>query len=76
MKAQAERAAPGGTKVALPQAKERFKAQVCVYCRGRSGARVGNLPIAGPVVYCKKHATQFESDKAWEAKYKREMGLN
>jgi hypothetical protein len=74
-KAQAERAAPSTSKVALPQAKERFEKQVCIYCQGKGGLRVGRLAITGNVYFCKKHKAQYESDKNWETKYKRETGL-
>ena len=73
--ALAERAAPGGTNVALPQAKERFEAQVCIYCCGKAGLKVGYLSITKSICYCKEHGEQYQSDKAWEAKYKLEMGL-
>jgi hypothetical protein len=73
--AQAKRAAPESSKVALPRAKERFEKQVCVYCRGKLNRRVGLLPITGPVMYCKDHVEQYKDDKAWEAKYKLETGM-
>ena len=69
--AMAERAAPDGRNEALPQAKERWKAGVCIYCRGRTGRRVGLLAITGKVYFCKDHREQYQKDKAWEAKHKK-----
>ena len=74
-KALAARASSSGTKAVLPQAKERWRKQICIYCAGRVGARVGYLAITGPVIFCQKHKKQYDDDKAWEEKYKRELGL-
>lgn len=74
-KALAERAAPGNSNVAIPMAAQRWKAGVCVYCGKKGRLRVGRMAISGNVYFCAKHAAQYHDDKAWEAKYKREMGL-
>ena len=76
-RAMKERTGQGqGTNVALPLAKARFKAQVCVYC-GKQGPRLrtGLLAISGPCWFCREHEGQYQEDKAWEAKYKLQEGL-
>jgi len=65
-----------GTFVPLPRALARFEAQVCVYCRKKGPRlRTGSLAISGPVFFCKKHEAQYQDDKAWEIKYKKQEGL-
>jgi hypothetical protein len=75
-KAQAERAAGASdTKVAIPMAAKRWQEGVCVYCASNRKLRVGRLAISGNVYFCADHVKQYEDDKAWEEKYKKEMGL-
>jgi len=72
---QANRASSGGKNVTLPQAKERWAKQVCVYCGESTGRRVGYLALTGPVVFCRRHTKQYAADKKWEAIRKVELGL-
>lgn len=71
---QAERVAPSKDNAALPQAAERWDKEECIYCGGKSGRRVGMLPITGRVYFCKGHRDQFQADKIWEARHKSEIG--
>ena len=74
-KVMADRASGSDTKSALPQASERWRKQVCIYCGKKAGAKVGHLAITGNVVFCKGHKEQYYNDKAWEERRKMELGL-
>ncbi len=62
----AARVPPPSPADPLPRAAERWAAEVCVYCSGKTGLRVGSLAITGNVHFCPAHRAQFYEDKEWE----------